>query len=103
MHPIQGSLHIRKSGLQSADDTGIWSHAKTHAVHDAFMKRTFGLDMTKNIRPHSRNDVLEFAFPEVTDDPPYPRIDEREHLLANVSVSSFRRWSDLLPECRRGA
>ncbi len=34
--------------------------------------------------------MLEFAFPEVTDGPPYPRIDKREHLLANVSVSAFR-------------
>src|SRR5215471_10376307 len=74
VHPVQGSLHIRKPRLQSADNVGIWSNSKTYAVHDAGKARIWFRHYI-NIGPHSGRDVLELTFSEVTDGPPRPSVD----------------------------
>src|SRR5215472_3443189 len=44
-----------------------------------------------NISFHSRSNVLELGLAEVPDGPPVARIDQREHLLAGMRISTFRQ------------
>jgi len=45
-----------------------------------------------NVRSHSLLDALEFAFSKIRDCPPPARINQNEHLLADVGVSAFGNY-----------
>ena len=88
MHPVQGPLHIRKDCSQTAHHVRIRSHPEADAVHHA--RETdirFGHHI--DFGPHSGSDVLQLAFTKVGDRPPRARVDQCEHLLADVCVGAF--------------
>jgi hypothetical protein len=35
MHPVESTPRIGQTGLEAAHNVRVWSHAETHAVHDA--------------------------------------------------------------------
>jgi len=88
MNPIEGSLRVRKPGSEAAKDIRIRSNAKTHAVHNTSKSQT-RFRQNVDVGPHTRHDVLEFAFAEVTDRPPGPRVNQSEYLLPHMGVGTF--------------
>src|ERR1700741_1117927 len=88
MHPIECSLRVRKARFQATKDIRIRSNAKTHAVHNT-SKSQPRFRQNVDVGPHTRHDVLEFAFVEVTDRPPGPRVNQSEYLLPHMGVGTF--------------
>jgi hypothetical protein len=88
MHPVERSLRVWKAGFEAAKDIRIRSDAKGDAVHDTGKSQT-RFRQNVDVCPHTRQDVLEFTFAEVTDHPPGPRVNQSEYLLPHMGVGPF--------------
>src|ERR1700722_15532229 len=88
MHPVERSLRVWKAGFEAAKDIRIRSNAKTDAVHNTSKSQT-RFRQNVDVGPHTRHDVLEFAFAEVTDRPPGTRVNQSEYLLPHMGVGTF--------------
>src|SRR6516225_6703891 len=89
VHPIQSSLHVRKTWLQLPNDIRVRSDTKAHAVHHAG-KAHVRSRQDINVRPHSGRDMHKLPFAEVADGPPGARINQREHFLPHMRIRAFR-------------
>src|SRR5882724_6363246 len=88
MHPIQRPLHVRKAFLQTTKVIRAGSHSETDAVNDAG-EAYVRLGHHVNVGSHSGCNLFQLAFTEVGHGPPGARINQREYLLAHMSVSAF--------------
>src|SRR5271163_4315691 len=88
MHPIQGSLHIGKAGLQRANEIGIRGNTEADTVHNAGKTQVRSREHV-NIGVHSRHDVSELALAEIADGPPHASVNQRKELLSYVRVGAF--------------
>src|ERR1700733_10735355 len=69
-------------------DICIWSCAEAYTVHFSG-KANVRLRWKKDICPHAGLDTLKRTFAKVADCPPSAGIDQREHLLTHMRVSTL--------------
>jgi len=88
VHPVEGSLYVRQTGLQGSNQIGVGRYAEAEAIYHAG-KAHARARQDVNVSAHSGFDVLELAFPEITDCPPNARVDERKNSFAHMRVGPF--------------
>src|SRR5437899_494691 len=86
--PVEGSLRIRQTTLEGAKHIGIRRYPEADAVNGSG-KTAARTGHHINVSPHALLDALEFALSKVPDSPPPARINQNEHLLADMGVSAF--------------
>src|SRR4051812_8212979 len=88
VHPVQRTLHLRKTGLQGADAIRIRRHAETDAFHGG-SEAHVGLGHDIDVGAHARCDELELALAEVRHGPPGARVDEVDLLRPAMAVTAL--------------
>src|ERR1700722_19191537 len=88
MHPVERALHIGQTSRETANNIRIRSDAESDAFYHT-RKTDIGLRHDVHIRRRAGSNVFELTFAKIGDGPPGARVNEREYLLADMSVSSF--------------
>jgi len=71
-----------------ANHIRIRGHAKPDAIHNSSKAQVWPRHYV-DISLHSWRDPFELAFPEIANCPPGAGVNEREHLLSDVSISAL--------------
>src|ERR1700722_3594158 len=88
MHPVESALHVGQTGLKTAHNVRVRSHAEPHSVYDT-RKTDIRLRHDVYVGPRARRDMFELTFTKVGDRPPGAGVNEREHLLPDMRVSTL--------------
>ena len=88
MYPAQSALHVRQAGRNSALERGVGDDTIPSTLDDP-LKPQARVRHKIHIRSHTRLNILQLRLAKIRNHPPDPGVDQRENLLAYVSIGTF--------------